>query len=97
PNPTPSGSESTRCPRSGSEHERPSGARFCRLRRATRAGWLLLIALVASVVGSLPAVALTLVLFRRANRFARARAPAAFGGKGRAAVSSRDEVRSMLL
>ena len=65
--------------------------------RATRAGWLLLIALVASVVGSLPAVALTLVLFRRANRFARARAPVAFGGKGGAAVSSRDEVRAMLL
>src|SRR5206468_2699087 len=29
--------------------------------RATRAGWLLLIALVASVVGSLPAVALTVI------------------------------------
>src|SRR2546427_5673737 len=34
--------------------------------RATIAGWLLLLGLVASVVGSLPAVALTLVLFRRA-------------------------------
>jgi len=65
--------------------------------RATIAGWLLLLGLVASVVGSLPAVALTLVLFRRANRFARARAPAAFGGKGGTAVSSGDEVRAMLV
>src|SRR5437899_9641855 len=65
--------------------------------RATIAGWLLLLGLVASVVGSLPAVALTLVLFRRANRFARARAPVAFGGKGGAAVSSRDEVRARRL
>jgi len=65
--------------------------------RATIAGWLLLLGLVASVVGSLPAVALTLVLFRRANRFARARAPAAFGGKGGTAVSSGDEVRAILV
>src|SRR2546427_40522 len=65
--------------------------------RATIAGWLLLLGLVASVVGSLPAVALTLVLFRRANRFARARAPAAFGGKGGTAVSSGDELRALLV
>src|SRR2546425_3637196 len=38
--------------------------------RATIAGWLLLLGLVASVVGRLPAVALILFLFLRANRFA---------------------------
>src|SRR2546425_5204243 len=65
--------------------------------RATPAGWALLIALVASIVGSVPALVLSLLFFLRASRFARAHAPSAFQGGGAPSAPASDEVHRMLV
>src|SRR5256712_2501923 len=65
--------------------------------RATPAGWALLIALVASIVGSVPAPVLSLLFFLRASRFARAHAPSAFQGGGAPSAPASDEVHRMLV
>jgi hypothetical protein len=66
--------------------------------RTTRAGLILLVALVVSVVGSGPAAFVSLVLFLRATRFGRSHAPAAFRGPLESApVAERDDVRGMLV
>jgi hypothetical protein len=66
--------------------------------RASPAGWAVLIALVASIVGSAPAIVLSFLLFRRATQFARAHAPSAFQG-AEASPASRgpDDVHAMLV
>ncbi len=66
--------------------------------RASPAGWALLIALVASLVGSVPAVVLSFLLFRRTTQFARAHAPSAFqGAEASSPRAGPDEVHAMLV
>src|SRR3989442_6414281 len=64
---------------------------------ATPAGWALLITLVASIVGSVPAAVLGLLFFLSASRFARAHAPSAFQGGGAPSAPASDEVHRMLV
>src|SRR3989441_6370607 len=63
---------------------------------ATPAGWALLITLVASIVGSVPAAVLGLLFFLSASRFARAHAPSAFQGGGAPSAPASDELHRML-
>jgi hypothetical protein len=66
--------------------------------RPTRAGMLVFVALVVSVVGSGPAALLGLALFLRAIRFARTQGPAGFRGAVEPARAvGRDEVHGLLV